>query len=57
MHIFVDSCSVEVFGNDGYAVISDLIFPQLDHSSLTFYAHGGDVNINTLEIWSLADKI
>jgi fructan beta-fructosidase len=57
MHIFLDSCSVEIFGNDGYAVISDLIFPQLENSSLKFYTHGGDMSINALQIWSLVDKI
>ena len=53
MRIFVDSCSVEIFGNDGSAVISDLIFPPAENSSLTFYAHGGDVNLNALDIWRL----
>jgi sucrose-6-phosphate hydrolase SacC (GH32 family) len=57
MHIFVDSCSVEVFGNHGSAVISDLIFPPPENSSLTFYAHGGDVNINALTIWRLKDQV
>jgi fructan beta-fructosidase len=49
----VDSCSVEVFGNDGYTVISDLIFPHSQGARLEFYARGGDVRLNTLEIWKL----
>jgi fructan beta-fructosidase len=53
MHIFVDSCSVEVFGNDGYTVISDLIFPHSQSTRLEFYALGGGVRLNTLEIWKL----
>lgn len=57
MHMFVDSCSVEIFGNDGSAVISDLIFPPAENSSLTLYAHGGDVNLNALDIWRLKDKV
>jgi len=53
MHIFVDSCSVEVFGNDGYTVISDLIFPHAQSARLESYALGGDVRLNKLEIWRL----
>jgi fructan beta-fructosidase len=53
MHIFVDSCSVEVFGNNGHAVISGLIFPHSQSASLEFYARGGDVHLNSLEIWKL----
>ena len=53
MHIFVDSCSVEVFGNAGHAVISGLIFPHSQSASLEFYARGGDVHLNSLEIWKL----
>jgi fructan beta-fructosidase len=57
LHIFVDSCSVEIFGDDGSAVISDLIFPPSENSSLTFYARGGGVNINALDIWRLKEKV
>src|SRR5690349_18298068 len=39
LHIFLDSCSVEVFAGDGSAVISDLIFPQSQNLSLEFYMH------------------
>ena len=53
IHIFVDSCSVEVFGNDGYTAISDLIFPGSQSTRLEFYSIGGDMLLNTLEIWKL----
>ena len=53
MHIFMDSCSVEVFGNDGYAVISDLIFPHSKNTRVECYALSGDVCLNKLEIWKL----
>ena len=53
MHIFMDSCSVEAFGNDGYTVISDLIFPHSQGTRMEFYALGGDVRLNKLEIWKL----
>jgi fructan beta-fructosidase len=53
MHIFMDSCSVEVFGNDGHTVISDLIFPHSQSTNLEFYARGGDIRLSSLEIWKL----
>jgi len=53
MHIFVDSCSLEVFGNDGYTVISDLVFPGSQNTRLEVYAVGSDVRLNKLEIWKL----
>lgn len=55
LHIFVDSCSVEIFGDDGQTVISDLIFPQSQNLSLEFYARDGEAHLNALRIWNLAD--
>jgi fructan beta-fructosidase len=53
LHIFVDTCSVEVFGNDGRTGISDLIFPHSPNARLEFYAREGDVHIDRLDIWKL----
>ena len=54
-HIFIDSCSVEVFGNEGQAVISDLLFPHSPKMQLEFYASEGTAYVNTFEIWDLRD--
>ena len=54
MRIILDSCTVEVFGNDGRVVISDLIFPQSQDLRLEFYARDGNLHLNTLDIWKLA---
>lgn len=56
LHIFVDSCSVEVFANNGLIVISDLIFPSAQNIDLQFYAHDVDVHLNKLDIWKLVAK-
>ncbi|HET9588552.1 MAG TPA: glycoside hydrolase family 32 protein [Anaerolineales bacterium] len=56
MHIFLDSCSVEVFGNDGHTVISDLILPGSQNASLELYAQDGNAHLNALEIWRLEDQ-
>lgn len=53
MHIFIDSCSVEVFANDGRAVISDLIFPNTQNADMEFYARDGDVHLNKVDVWKL----
>jgi fructan beta-fructosidase len=53
MHIFLDSCSVEVFGDDGCTVFSDLIFPHSPDTRLEVYARGGDMHLKTLDIWNL----
>lgn len=55
MNIFVDDSSIEIFANDGKVVFSDVIFPDPSSRSMTFYAKGGDVNIVSLTVHSLAN--
>ncbi len=54
MHVFVDACSVEVFGNDGRAVITALIFPEPESNAVELYAEGGEVRVNSLEVYELS---
>ncbi|HXQ33858.1 MAG TPA: GH32 C-terminal domain-containing protein, partial [Anaerolineales bacterium] len=53
MHIFVDTCSVEVFANDGKIVISDLIFPPSQNTHMEIYARDGAVQLNKVDVWKL----
>ena len=53
MNIFIDTCSVEVFANDGRVVISDLIFPTAQNVNIQFYARDGKVHLNKVDIWKL----
>ena len=53
LHIFVDACSVEVFGNDGRTVITDLIFPPSGAEGVELFAEGGAVLVHSLEMWRL----
>jgi fructan beta-fructosidase len=53
MHVFVDQCSVEVFGNGGRTVITDLIFPSTQSTGAEVYATGGDMRLRVLDIWTL----
>jgi len=51
LHLFVDWSSVEVFGNDGEAVITDLIFPDVDDIGLELYTCGGAVTLRSLDVY------
>jgi fructan beta-fructosidase len=53
LHIYVDSSSVEVFGNNGETVLSELVFPRPDSQALSVYAQGGDVRLIRMDVWKL----
>jgi sucrose-6-phosphate hydrolase SacC (GH32 family) len=53
LRIYVDAQSVEVFGNEGEAVISSLIFPESTFTGLEFYAVAGEARILSLAIFRL----
>ena len=53
LHVFVDTSSVEVFGNDGYTVITDRIFPDPASQSIELYSKGGSTLLRSLEFWPL----
>jgi sucrose-6-phosphate hydrolase SacC (GH32 family) len=52
LHVFVDACSVEVFGGDGCVVLSDLIFPDPCSTGLELYADGV-ARVRTMDVWRL----
>ena len=53
LHIFLDRTSVEVFGNRGRQVITDLIFPPADAMDMAFYVSKGKVELDSLVIYAL----
>lgn len=53
LHLFVDLCSVEVFGNGGRVVITDLIFPGPESTGLEVFCQEGTVKLRSLEVWTL----
>jgi fructan beta-fructosidase len=54
LRILVDNCSVEVFVNDGAAVITELVFPATPAATLALYAVDGGVDLLSLNVWQLA---
>ncbi|MGG4479263.1 GH32 C-terminal domain-containing protein [Paenibacillus illinoisensis] len=53
LRIFVDEASVEVFGNEGRMVFSDVIFPDPAGRSMAFYSLGGDVKVVSMNVYAL----
>lgn len=53
LRIFVDRSSVEVFGNDGKQVITDIILPDRSSKGLELYAANGGVKVKSLTIHPL----
>ncbi|EMR04678.1 glycoside hydrolase family 32 protein [Cesiribacter andamanensis] len=53
LRIFVDQCSVEVFGGEGETVISSLIFPEPEDLEVRLFSEGGSARVLKLDAWML----
>jgi fructan beta-fructosidase len=53
LRILVDWSSVEVFGGDGEAVITDQIFPDPSSTGVKVFAEGGTATLDHLQAWQL----
>ncbi|MER5214611.1 GH32 C-terminal domain-containing protein [Streptomyces sp. NPDC002838] len=53
LRILVDWSSVEVFGGNGEAVITDQIFPDPSSTGVEVFAEGGTATLNHLQAWQL----
>jgi len=53
LRIYLDRSAVEVFGNEGEAVVSSLIFPESGTTGLEWYAFGGEARLISLDIYHL----
>ncbi|MDZ4800892.1 MAG: glycoside hydrolase family 32 protein [Bryobacteraceae bacterium] len=53
LRILVDRASVEVFGNDGEAVIPACFLPKDDNLDIEFYTVGGEAKIVSLNIYPM----
>lgn len=53
LRIFVDRSSMEVFGNNGEFVMTNLVFPRTPYITLSVSAEGGNAKIENLKIYSL----
>jgi len=53
-HIYVDAASVEVFIDNGKAVLTDILFPTIPYNKLELYSTKGSVHLTNSEIWELS---
>lgn len=54
LRIYVDHSSVEVFANDGQAVITDLIYPDVDSKGISAHAENTDLVFSSLHIYEIS---
>ncbi len=55
LRIFIDKSSMEVFGNNGKFVMTNLVFPTMPYSTLSISATGGSAKIENLRIYSIKE--
>ncbi|MFE2916803.1 GH32 C-terminal domain-containing protein [Kitasatospora indigofera] len=53
VRVVVDASSVEVFGGQGQAVITDQIFPDSGSQGVQLFAEGGTARLDSLKLWHL----
>jgi fructan beta-fructosidase len=53
LHIFIDKCSIEVFGNNGETTISSKIYPDPTSLGIEVFSNHGEVKVKSFELWEL----
>lgn len=53
LRIFIDRASIEAFANDGRGVMTNLVFPTIPYSTLSFTSEGGNAKIKNLKIYTI----
>lgn len=53
LRIFIDRSSIEVFGNNGRFVMTNLVFPNHPYTSLKLSAQGGDAKMTGLKVYAI----
>lgn len=55
LRIFVDRSSIELFGNNGQFVMTNLVFPTEPYSSISLNTDGGNAKIENFKIYSIKE--
>ena len=53
LRIFVDRSSIEVFGDNGHFVQTNLVFPESPYTTFSVASAGGEASVENLTIYSL----
>ncbi|WP_240501838.1 sucrose-6-phosphate hydrolase [Bacillus sp. MUM 13] len=55
LHLFLDRSSLEIFANDGEAVMSGRIYPNQESRNIKVFSANGTVSVASFECWNLKD--
>ena len=53
LRLFIDRSSIELFGNNGRFVMTNLVFPTSPYSTLAIQSKNGNAKLNDIKIYSL----
>ena len=53
LRIFIDRSSIELFGNNGEFVMTNLVFPEAPYTKLDVQSKNGDAKITNLKVYSI----
>ncbi|MGM9846534.1 MAG: GH32 C-terminal domain-containing protein [Muribaculaceae bacterium] len=56
LRIFIDRSSIEIFGNDGKTVMTNLVFPNSPYTNLKISSEGGKAVISNFRIFSIKEQ-
>lgn len=56
LRIYIDRSSIEIFGNEGKFVMTNLVFPESPYDTLSMQSYGGKTIIKKFRIYSLKTK-
>ncbi|MCH5228636.1 MAG: GH32 C-terminal domain-containing protein [Muribaculaceae bacterium] len=54
LRLFLDRSSIELFGNNGEFVMTNLVFPHEPYSKLSIESKNGDAKLSDLKVYSLS---
>lgn len=55
LRIFIDHASMEVFGNNGRFVMTNLVFPNTPYTSISMSATGGNATLQNLKVYEIKE--
>jgi len=55
LRVFIDRSSIEVFANDGQAVMTSRIYPTEERLGIELFAENGDAQVMDFTFWNLKD--
>lgn len=57
LRIFLDRSSIEIFANDGEAVMSTRVYPKSTSTGISFIPQGGEINLRNVTFYKLGEGI